>query len=118
MRLTATVLSALDARELADFYRRLLDWTVVQDEPGWVTLRPPDGGAGLSFQSEPDYVPPVWPASGGDQRMMAHLDIHVDDLAEASRRAEAVGARLADYQPQDDVRVYLDPSGHPFCLFT
>ncbi len=20
-------------------------------------------------------------------------------------------------QPQDDVRVYLDPAGHPFCLF-
>lgn len=22
------------------------------------------------------------------------------------------------FQPQDDVRVYLDPAGHPFCLFT
>ena len=21
------------------------------------------------------------------------------------------------YQAQDDVRVYLDPDGHPFCLF-
>jgi hypothetical protein len=29
-----------------------------------------------------------------------------------------VGAVLAEYQPQDDVRVYLDPAGHPFCLFT
>jgi len=27
------------------------------------------------------------------------------------------GARLADHQPQDDVRVMLDPEGHPFCLF-
>ena len=24
---------------------------------------------------------------------------------------------LAGYQPQDTVRVYLDPAGHPFCLF-
>jgi hypothetical protein len=24
---------------------------------------------------------------------------------------------LADVQPQDDVRVLFDPSGHPFCLF-
>jgi hypothetical protein len=24
---------------------------------------------------------------------------------------------LADYQPQQDVRVYLDPAGHPFCLW-
>jgi hypothetical protein len=23
---------------------------------------------------------------------------------------------LATFQPQDDVRVYLDPAGHPFCL--
>jgi len=28
-----------------------------------------------------------------------------------------VGATLADFQPQDDVRVYFDPAGHPFCLF-
>jgi hypothetical protein len=24
---------------------------------------------------------------------------------------------LAEFQPQDDVRVYLDPAGHPFCLY-
>ena len=26
-------------------------------------------------------------------------------------------ASLADFQPQDDVCVLFDPSGHPFCLF-
>lgn len=31
--------------------------------------------------------------------------------------AQACGASLAAYQPQPDVRVYLDPAGHPFCLF-
>jgi len=25
---------------------------------------------------------------------------------------------LADFQPQEDVRVCLDPAGHPFCLYT
>ena len=31
---------------------------------------------------------------------------------------DAPGANaLADFQPQDDVRVCLDPAGHPFCLF-
>jgi len=24
---------------------------------------------------------------------------------------------LADFQPQDDVRVHVDPDGHPFCLY-
>jgi hypothetical protein len=29
----------------------------------------------------------------------------------------ALGATVAAYQPQDDVRVVLDPAGHPFCLY-
>ncbi len=45
-----------------------------------------------------------------------HLDIEVDDLAAATAHATALGASLADEQPQDDVRVLLDPAGHPFCL--
>ncbi len=49
--------------------------------------------------------------------MMVHLDIRVDDLAAAEAHAVATGAVVADYQPQDDVRVCLDPAGHPFCLF-
>jgi hypothetical protein len=28
-----------------------------------------------------------------------------------------LGATQAAYQPQDDVRVLIDPDGHPFCLF-
>ena len=31
--------------------------------------------------------------------------------------ADDLGATLAEFQPQDDVRVCLDPAGHPFCLF-
>ncbi len=49
--------------------------------------------------------------------MMVHLDIEVDDLDAAGAHAVAAGAVLAVYQPQDDVRVYFDPAGHPFCLF-
>ena len=50
--------------------------------------------------------------------MMLHLDIEVDDLAEAVAYALSVGAELPDFEPQDNVRVMLDPSGHPFCLYT
>jgi hypothetical protein len=49
--------------------------------------------------------------------MHIHLDIEVTDLDEAGAHAEKAGATLADFQPQDDVRVYIDPAGHPFCLF-
>ena len=117
LTLSGIVLGAPDARELAAFYRRLLGWPVIQDGTGWVKLDPPDGGPGLSFQDEEAYVPPVWPAGPGDQQMMVHLDIQVDDLDDAGKHAEEAGAVPADFQPQDDVRVYLDPVGHPFCLF-
>ena len=117
LKLSGIVLDSPDPRALAAFYHRLLGWPVVQDEPDWVKLSPPDGGPGLSFQAEPIYVEPTWPAGPDAQQMMVHLDIEVADLAEASAHAEAAGALLAGYQPQDDVRVFLDPAGHPFCLY-
>ncbi len=117
-RLTSTVLDTREPRALAAFYRQLLGWQVGSEDDTWVTLRPEGGGPGLSFQLEPDHVPPVWPADPAAQQMQAHLDIEVDDLAAAGEVARAAGARLADSQPQDDVRVWLDPAGHPFCLWT
>lgn len=109
---------APDAREPAAFYVRLLGYRIRTDEPGWVVIGPPDGtGTALAFRTERSYVPPMRPAGPGDQRMMLHLDIEVDDLAAATERALAEGAKPADHQPQEDVRVLLDPAGHPFCLW-
>jgi catechol 2,3-dioxygenase-like lactoylglutathione lyase family enzyme len=115
--LTSTNLDAPDANALADFYRQLLDWVTEVDEPGWVVLRPPDGGHRLNFQTEPRYVRPVWPAGPGDPQMMMHLEIRVDDLESGTAQADALGATVAGFQPQQDVRVCLDPAGHPFCLY-
>lgn len=115
--LSATVLEARDANQLADFYHRLLGWPVIAEEDGWVMIRPPGGGSGLSFSSDPLYREPVWPATTDHNQMQLHLDIRVDDLAKGVEHALAAGARLADFQPQDDVRVLLDPAGHPFCFF-
>jgi catechol 2,3-dioxygenase-like lactoylglutathione lyase family enzyme len=115
--MTAAVLGTPDPRALADFYHKLLDWPAGANEPDWATLRPAGGGAGLSFQAEPEHVPPAWPAGPGDQQMQVHLDIEVDDLDAAGAYVVSCGAVLADFQPQEDVRVYLDPAGHPFCLW-
>ncbi|MFK4105129.1 VOC family protein [Streptomyces sp. NPDC019531] len=115
--LAATTLDAPNARELAQFYQGLLGWPIQKEEPGWVEIAPPDGTAGLSFQTEPLFTRPHWPSARSGQQMMMHLDIEVDDLSSAVEHALALGATLADHQPQDDVRVLCDPVGHPFCLF-
>src|SRR6185503_15031562 len=103
MVLSGVVLDAPDAQEFCAFYQRLLGWPVIQDEPGWMKLGSPEGGSGLSFQTEPDYRRPTWPAGPGDQQMSIHLDIKVTDLAAAGAHAIAAGAVLAEYQPQRDV---------------
>jgi predicted enzyme related to lactoylglutathione lyase len=111
-------LDAPDARELARFYQRLLGWTIVGDGQDWLTLAPSqDAGYNLGFQTETNYVRPVWPSEPGKPLMMMHLDLQVDDLDEAVSHAVEAGASLASFQPQDDVRVMLDPAGHPFCLY-
>jgi hypothetical protein len=111
------VLDAPDALVLADFYSRLLDWPIAKTEPGWAVIGQPDSTTYLSFQTEPAYVRPVWPATDGNQQMMMHLDIEVDDLPAAVADAIDLGASLPAHQPQDNVRVLLDPAGHPFCLY-
>jgi len=111
------VLDAADADELAAFYQRLLGGSISSDEPGWVVLRSSDAGLTLGFAGDAGYTPPVWPNQDDHQQMMLHLDLLVDDLDEGTEHAVAAGARVAEHQPQTDVRVMLDPAGHPFCLW-
>ncbi|MGI3197733.1 VOC family protein [Streptomyces sp. GLT-R25] len=115
--LFATTVDAPNAHELARFYQGLLGWPTRKEEPDWVEIAPPDGSAGLSFQTEPNFTRPQWPSAPSEQQMMMHLDIEVDNLASAVGHALDLGATLADFQPQDDVRVLHDPVGHPFCLW-
>jgi len=117
IRLSATVLGCPDPIALGEFYARLLGWVVRQSDPGWVTVRPPSGGPGLSFQREDDFDPPAWPARSGAPRMASHLDIEVTDLDAEVARAVELGARPAEFQPQRHVRVMSDPAGQIFCLF-
>jgi catechol 2,3-dioxygenase-like lactoylglutathione lyase family enzyme len=117
LRVATVCIDCADAGAMADFYGRLLGWDVTRRESGWVLMRNPSGGTGLSFQAEAASRAPVWPEEPGGQDKMLHLDIKVDDLDSAVAHALASGARLAEYQPQERVRVLLDPSGHPLCLF-
>ena len=116
--LKGVVLDAPNPRELARFYCRLLGWQLGTDEEGWAVANGPEGSVVLSFQGEPQHQAPSWPSSSDKQQMQLHLDFQVDDLESAHQRAMDAGARLMEFQPQPDVRVYADPVGHIFCFFT
>ncbi len=107
-----------DARTLSEFYARLLGWEIGWADDDFVILRDPAGGVGLSFQSEPFYMPPIWPDQAGRPGKSMHLDLLVKDLEKATAHALAAGAVKADEQFLDGVTVFFDPAGHPFCLFT
>ncbi len=105
-----------DPAEMADFWGKLLGWEITWRDDDFIVLGNPSGGPNLSFQEYKDYRPPVWPEEPGEQWKMIHLDLQVADLETAVAQAIACGARLAKYQGKDDLRVMLDPAGHPFCL--
>ncbi|MFL6166676.1 MAG: VOC family protein [Ornithinibacter sp.] len=124
VRATSVTVMAPDPRLLAGFYARLLGVEVSTSDPpgpdepetgGFAQVRMPH--LTLNFEYEREWTQPVWPARTGQQSATQHLDILVEDLVAASAWAVRCGATLAETQPQDDVRVFFDPAGHPFCLF-
>jgi catechol 2,3-dioxygenase-like lactoylglutathione lyase family enzyme len=130
--LRTTVLDCPDARALAEFYRELLGLAYRPgDEPpppgepdergtDWLVLRNP-GGVQLAFQQVAGLPEPTWP--DGPRPQMLHLDMtvgSVEDLAAEHDRVRALGARVLldrSTDPDEPLRVYADPAGHPFCIF-
>jgi catechol 2,3-dioxygenase-like lactoylglutathione lyase family enzyme len=131
-RIRQVVLDTTDARALAEFYRRLFGLTYRPgDEPpapgrpdpngsDWLALRD-EHGFQLAFQQVATLPPATWPEGPVPQQL--HLDTTVrtrEELERQHRRALALGARLlldrAD-DPDEELYVYADPSGHPFCIF-
>jgi predicted enzyme related to lactoylglutathione lyase len=108
------VLDTDDPPRLAEFYTALLGWQNESTEEDWITIG--DGaGTRMDFQLALNHKPPTWPDNAVPQQ--SHLDLDVDDLDQAASYAESIGARRAasgDHAP--DFIVFLDPSGHPFCL--
>ncbi|MGY1835248.1 VOC family protein [Blastococcus sp. SYSU DS0510] len=116
-RLTATVLGIPDPQGLARFYQRLLGWPIRDDAAS--VQGPAPSVRGVGGTEVLSHVPPVWPPEPGTQQMQLHLDLQVDDLDAATAVAEEAGARRVGGHTDDreDLRVFTDPAGHPFCLF-
>lgn len=112
-RFPSFVLDCDDPGRLATFYGALLGWSPKTDD-GWAEIRNAAGDQCMCFQQVDDYRAPQWPGQDVPQQM--HLDVMVEDLDTAEAAVLELGATLADHQPGETFRVFLDPSGHPFCL--
>ena len=112
------VIEAPDPGRLLHFYSELLDVPIYKESEDGGALDFGQGVAYLAIQKAEVYEPPVWPPEPGRPGMQLHLEVQVSDLEAAVDHAVELGARLAEHQPQEDVRVMLDPAGHPFCLYT
>jgi catechol 2,3-dioxygenase-like lactoylglutathione lyase family enzyme len=125
-RLRSTVLDTTDVPTLAEFYRRLLGWSYpegydIEEFTDWRSIVGPSGER-LSFQQVDELPATTWPSAEVPQQL--HLDLQVDgraELDENHERALELGAVLRVDQsddPEEPLRVYTDPAGHTFCLFT
>jgi Glyoxalase-like domain len=110
LRVAAVSLDCADPALLADFYVRLLGGQVLWRKETSVGIRV--GSTVLVSQRVANYRPPTWPGTS-----IVHLDLTAgDDVDGPTERAIALGAQLADPQPDPRWRVLLDPAGHPFCI--
>lgn len=74
----------------------------------------------LAFQQVGELREVTWPDGPVPQQL--HLDSTVPTMADldvAHQRALALGARLLEDRsddPEEPLRIYADPAGHPFCI--
>lgn len=108
-RLDEVVVDCADPAELARFWQSVVGGEIVRQGADWVAVVGP-AQMTIGFQRVPE-------AKLVKNRV--HLDIAVDDLAEAASAAEELGARRVGEEVLDPVggfQVMLDPEGNEFCF--
>ncbi|GAB4002418.1 VOC family protein [Nocardioides ultimimeridianus] len=124
--LRSVVLDCLDVHELAEFYRALTGWDYPAgydpaDFDDWLSIIGPEG-VRISFQQVPELRATTWPS--GEVPQQAHLDFLAatrEEMEEQHERLLALGAVVRLDRTEDaeePLRVYADPAGHTFCVFT
>ncbi|MDO5619803.1 VOC family protein [Kocuria sp.] len=124
-QLRAIVLDTEDALGLAEFYHQLFGWEYVtdltsDDAAGWCTVQGPSG-VRISCERVDTLIRAQWPDPQRPQQV--HLDFVVDsgeELEAFHQHAVSLGAEVLATEtdePDEQIYIYADPSGHPFCVF-
>jgi len=109
---------SIDCREpekLRRFYAEITGWES-RTMWSWPALIAGNGLVLLFMGCDFDFVPPVWPEEPGKQQKQMHLDMTVDNLKSAVKKALRLGAAEPSRQYGGSYYTLLDPEGHPFCL--
>ncbi|MDA8070120.1 MAG: VOC family protein [Actinomycetota bacterium] len=106
-------LDCADPRGMATFYSALLGWEMPYCEDEYSMIS--NGSTSIGFGRIDGYTAAPWPDE--QHAKQYHLDLRVEDLAQAEATARQLGATVPAFQPGGDRwRVFLDPEGRPFCL--
>lgn len=106
-------LECADPPVLAEFYHQVLGWDITDSHDDYAVIS--TGSSRIRLGRVQSYQGPGWPDSSAPKRY--HLDLRVDDMAEAVERCLELGAGKPEFQPGGGRwTVLTDPAGHPFCL--
>jgi hypothetical protein len=112
--LAAVVVDCPQAPPLAAFYQAAFGGEIVQTDEisAWLKI----GHLTVIFRQVDDYQPPTWPSA--TVPMQVHLDLYVDDLAQAEHHLHRLGAETVDPQPPGPggLIVMRDPPSHLLCI--
>ncbi len=111
-RISCMCIDAVEPRPVADFWAAVLEWEVVEDSEGLISLASPGRD-----QPTLDIVPVREPKLVNNR---LHLDLRADRTTFEAElgRLERLGARRVDVGQGPDVTwvVFADPEGNEFCL--
>ncbi len=116
-RLATICNDCAESAPMVAFYSRVLGWEETHRDGDFVITRDPRTGCNYSFDPMGlKYRAPTWPEESAGQDKQMHFEVGCDELEAGVAFALDCGARLAEFQGRQDLRVMLDPAGHVFCL--
>jgi predicted enzyme related to lactoylglutathione lyase len=117
LEIAAISIDSEDAERLSRFYTAALGAEHLGERDEWRFIKL--GQLLINFRTVEGFKRPTWGTS--EIPMQMHFEMYVNDIQRAKIKLEKLGATLPDYQPEGSGVPYivmLDPSGHPFCIFT